>query len=589
MLKIDNKADIYTYRVLFFILCSLMTVLIGRYYYLQVVEYDRHFSKSQINRVKAVTTYASRGLIFDRNGELLVDNYPTYVLTVTPYKLDDKEKSFKELSSILNTKPDELDRRYKKYYRGRMLPTIIAKNLSFKQISEIEERKLEFNAFEYLPFNERIYPSSFSHSHIIGYLKEVDRDTVPSLDKSLLYRAGELIGWQGVEKQYERGLRYSKGVSYLEVDTYGREVFELEDGKIVALPGDDLYLSIDSRLQQFTKDLLEGQKGSVIMSHVNTGEILAMVSSPSYNLDIYRGTTSEEEWNNILKNSDKPLLNRSTGGLYPPGSPFKLITAFNLLENNFISESDSVMCSGSKEYGGIARGCWREDGHGPTDLKKAIAESCNIYFYEKVQLVSLEDWVSTAKIFGFNQATNIDLPAEKIGLIPDKDFFTTQYGRWGWSERGVLLNLTLGQGDLLITPIQSLRFINHIATRGQDTPKLRLNLNSQLTYYDSIQYSDRTWDYIENALFEAVNSNLGTARRALSTNQNIPFFAKTGTAQNPHGEPHAWFIGFFEFEGEKYSIVTIVENGGGGATVASPIAGDVVSYFINNNTYIANK
>ena len=589
MLKIDNKADIYTYRVLFFILCSLMIVLIGRYYYLQVVEYDRHFSKSQINRVKAVTTYASRGLIFDRNGELLVDNYPTYVLTVTPYKLDDKEKSFKELSSILNTKPDELDRRYKKYYRGRMLPTIIAKNLSFKQISEIEERKLEFNAFEYLPFNERIYPSSFSHSHIIGYLKEVDRDTVPSLDKSLLYRAGELIGWQGVEKQYERGLRYSKGVSYLEVDTYGREVFELEDGKIVALPGDDLYLSIDSRLQQFTKDLLEGQKGSVIMSHVNTGEILAMVSSPSYNLDIYRGTTSEEEWNNILKNSDKPLLNRSTGGLYPPGSPFKLITAFNLLENNFISESDSVMCSGSKEYGGIARGCWREDGHGLTDLKKAIAESCNIYFYEKVQLVSLEDWVSTAKIFGFNQATNIDLPAEKIGLIPDKDFFTTQYGRWGWSERGVLLNLTLGQGDLLITPIQSLRFINHIATRGQDTPKLRLNLNSQLTYYDSIQYSDRTWDYIENALFEAVNSNLGTARRALSTNQNIPFFAKTGTAQNPHGEPHAWFIGFFEFEGEKYSIVTIVENGGGGATVASPIAGDVVSYFINNNTYIANK
>ena len=470
-----------------------------------------------------------------------------------------------------------------------MLPTIIAKNLSFKQISEIEERKLEFNAFEYLPFNERIYPSSFSHSHIIGYLKEVDRDTIPSLDKSLLYRAGELIGWQGVEKQYERGLRYSKGVSYLEVDTYGREVFELEDGKIVALPGDDLYLSIDSRLQQFTKYLLEGQKGSVIMSHVNTGEILAMVSSPSYNLDIYRGTTSEEEWNNILKNSDKPLLNRSTGGLYPPGSPFKLITAFNLLENNFISESDSVMCSGSKEYGGIARGCWREDGHGPTDLKKAIAESCNIYFYEKVQLVSLEDWVSTAKIFGFNQATNIDLPAEKIGLIPDKDFFTTQYGRWGWSERGVLLNLTLGQGDLLITPIQSLRFINHIATRGQDTPKLRLNLNSQLTYYDSIQYSDRTWDYIENALFEAVNSNLGSARRALSTNQNIPFFAKTGTAQNPHGEPHAWFIGFFEFEGEKYSIVTIVENGGGGATVASPIAGDVVSYFINNNTYIANK
>ena len=589
MLKIDNKADIYTYRVLFLFLCSLMVALIGRYYYLQVIEYDRHFSKSQINRVKAVTTYASRGLIFDRNGELLVDNYPTYVLTVIPYKLDDKEKSFKELSSILDTEFDELNRRYKKYYRGRMLPTIIAKNLSFEQISEIEERKLEFPAFEYRPFNERIYPSSFSHSHILGYLKEVDRETVPSLDKSLLYRAGELIGWQGVEKQYERELRYSKGVSYLEVDTYGREVFELEDGKVVALPGENLYLSIDSGLQQFTKDLLEGQKGSVIMSHVNTGEILAMVSSPSYNLDIYRGTTSEEDWDNILKNPDKPLLNRSVSGLYPPGSPFKLITTFNLLENNLIANSDSVMCSGLKEYGGIERGCWREDGHGFIDLTKAISESCNIYFYEKVQLVSLKDWISTAEIFGFNQITDIDLPTEKIGIIPDKDFFTRQYGRWGWSERGVLLNLTLGQGDLLVTPIQSLRFINHIATRGKNTPRLRLNLNSQLSYYESIQYSDRTWDYIENALFEAVNSDFGTARRAMPANQVIPFFAKTGTAQNPHGEPHAWFIGFFEFEGEKYSIVTIVENGGGGATVASPIAGDMVSYFINSNAYIANK
>ena len=589
MLKIDNKADIYTYRILFFILCFLMTILISRYYYLQVFEYDRHFSKSQINRVKAVTTYASRGLIFDRNGELLVDNYPTYVLTVTPYKLDDKESSFKKLSSILEIESDEINRRYKKYYRGRMLPTIIAKNLSFEQISEIEERKLEFNAFDYRPFNERIYPSSFGHSHLLGYLKEVERDTIPSLDKSLLYRAGELIGWQGVEKQYERELRYSKGVSYLEVDTYGREVFELEDGKIIALPGDNLYLSIDSGLQEFARGLLESQKGSVIMSHVNTGEILAMVSSPSYNLDIYRGTTSEEDWDSILKNPDKPLLDRSVAGLYPPGSPFKLITTFNLLENNFISNSDSVMCSGLKEYGGIERGCWREDGHGPTDLTKALAESCNIYFYEKVQLVPLEDWVSTAKSFGFNETTDIDLPTEKIGIIPDKDFFTKQYGRWGWSERGVLLNLTLGQGDLLVTPIQSLRFINHIATRGENTPRLKLNLDSQLSYYDSIQYSDRTWDYIENALFEAVNSDFGTARRAMPTGQNIPFFAKTGTAQNPHGEPHAWFIGFFEFQGEKYSIVTIVENGGGGATVASPIAGDMVSYFINSNTYIANK
>ena len=206
MLKVDNKADLFNYRTLLFILCFLLLALIGRYYYLQVIEYERHFSKSQINRVKAVTTYAPRGLILDRSGEILVDNYPTYILTVKPYKLEDKEVIFKKLAPILDTNLDELNRRYKKYYRGKFLPAIIGKNLSFEQISEIEERRLDFPGLEYERGDERIYPAPFNEAQFLGYLREVDLDTIPSLDKSLLYRAGELIGWQGVEKQYEKQL-----------------------------------------------------------------------------------------------------------------------------------------------------------------------------------------------------------------------------------------------------------------------------------------------------------------------------------------------------------------------------------------------
>ena len=589
MLKIDNKADIFHYRTLFFILCLSFFTLIGRYYYLQVIEYERHFSKSQINRVKAVTTYAPRGLILDRSGEILVDNYPTYILTVKPYKLDDKEAIFKELALILDTNLDELNKRYKKYYRGKFLPTIIAKNLSFKQISQIEERRLDFPGFEYKQFDERIYPSPFNEAHFLGYLREVDRDTIPYLDKGLLYRAGELIGWQGVEKQYEKQLRFSKGVNYVEVDTYGREVFELEENRIHAFPGDNLSLSIDSNLQKFVKDLLVDKKGSVIISDTNSGEILSMVSSPSYDLGVYRGTTSEEDWDKLLSDSDKPLLNRSIAGLYPAGSMLKLITTINLLEDDIVALSDSVLCSGVIEYGGNEFHCWNENGHGYVDLNKAIVQSCNIYFYEKVQLLSLESWVKTARNFGFNSLTEIDLPNEKIGLIPNREFFTKRYGRWGWSERGVLLNLTLGQGDILVTPIQTLRFINHIASKGE-TAKLKINLNEDISYYTPIEYSDETWNYVWNSLFDVINATGGTGWRAMSPSKDLQFFGKTGTAENPHGEAHASFIGFFELNDNRYSIVIIVENGGSGGSVAAPLAGDIASYFINNaQEYLADR
>ena len=589
MLKVDNKADLFHYRTLLFILCFSLLALIGRYYYLQVIEYERHFSKSQINRVKAVTTYAPRGLILDRSGEILVDNYPTYILTVKPYKLEDKEAIFKELAPILNTNLDELNRRYKKYYRSKFLPAIIGKNLSFEQISEIEERRLDFPGLEYERFDERIYPSPFNEAHFLGYLREVDRDTVPYLDKSLLYRAGELIGWQGVEKHYEKQLRFSKGIDYIEVDTYGREIFELEENKIPAFPGENLALSIDSNLQKFVKGLLGEKKGSVIISDVNSGEILSMVSSPSYDLGVYRGTTSEEDWDKLLSDVDKPLLNRSISGLYPAGSMLKLITTINLLEDNTIALSDSTLCVGAIEYGGNEFRCWNENGHGYVDLNEAIIQSCNIYFYEKVQLLSLESWVETARNFGFNSLTEIDLPNEKIGLIPDREFFTKQYGRWGWSERGVLLNLTLGQGDILVTPIQGLRFINHIASKGE-TAKLKMNLNKDVSYYAPIEYSDKTWDYIWSSLFDVINATGGTGWRAMSSSKDFQFFGKTGTAENPHGEAHASFIGFFELNDNRYSIVIIIENGGSGGSVAAPLAGDIASYFINNSQeYLADK
>jgi len=590
MLKIENKADIFHYRTLLFILCFALFSLLSRYFYLQVIDYDRHFSKSQINSVKALTTYAPRGLILDRYGEILVDNYPTYILTVTPYELRDKEQEFVKLSSIVGIDIEELNKRYKKYYRGPFLPTTVAKNLTFEQISQIEEMRLDFPGVQYDRSDERIYSSILNDAHFLGYLKEVDRDTIPKLDKNLLYRAGELIGWQGIEKQYEKELRFSKGVDYIEVDTHGREIFRLNNNNIPAFPGKDLSLTIDANLQRYCRNILEGKKGSVLVSNVNTGEILSMVSSPSYDLSIYRGTTSEVEWNDLLKNKDKPLLNRSIAGLYPSGSTLKLITVINLIENSLVDPSDSLLCTGIYVPPGSTSEfrCWNENGHGLVDLNKAIAQSCNIYFYETVQLISLKDWTDTAKQFGFNTSTEIDLPNEKSGLIPDKDFYIKNYGRWGWSERGALLNLTLGQGDILITPVQALKFTNHIASRGE-TAQLRLNLSEEISYYDKIVYPEKIWNHIWDGMFDTVNADQGSGWRARLNGSDVKLFGKTSTAENPHGEPHAWFIGFFDVEDTTYSIVVMIENGGGGGAIASPIAGDIVSYYINSSKSLAEN
>ena len=590
MLKIDNKADIFHYRTLLIILVISIFSLLSRYFYLQIIEHERYFSKSQVNSIKAQATYAPRGLILDRNGEVLVENYPTYILTVTPYQLDNKEEQFNIISNIINTPLEKINQRYEKFYQGRFLPTVIAKNLTFSEISQIEERRLELPGFQYKRFDERLYSDFLNDAHILGYLRELDRESLPTLDKSKFYRAGELVGWQGLEKQYENELRYSKGVEYIEVDTYGREINRVNNNSIPAFPGNNLFITIDAELQKYSKSLLKDQKGVILVSNVDTGEILSMVSNPSYDLGIYRGETSDNEWKELLSDTSKPIINRTISGLYPPGSSFKLITAFNLIENGLLDPEDSLMCDGSYTPPGSSNtfNCWKEDGHGLVNLNKAIAQSCNVYFYETVQLINLKDWTETAKAFGFDKETQIDLPNELVGQIPDKEFFIKTYGRWGWSERGVLLNLTLGQGDILVTPLQSLRYINHIASKGKKTAKLKLNLNKEIDFYDEIELSNQAWNRIHNGLYDVVNSDNGSGWRARQ-NSDIKLFGKTSTAENPHGDPHAWFNGFFELNNQKFSIVVLVENGGGGGAVASPIAGKIVSFISKDSTEIVNN
>ncbi len=591
MLKIENRADIFHYRTLYSILFLCIFVLIARYFQIQVIDFNKHYSKSEVNRVKPRTTYAPRGLILDRNGKILVENFPTYILTVTPYEMKNQQEQFLKISQIINTPVDELEQRFKKYNRGRFLPTIIAKNLSYEEIVTIEEMRLDFPGFQYERFDERIYNSNSNNDHFLGYLREIDREYLKNLDSEKIYRAGELVGWEGLEKQYESDLRYTKGIEYVEVDTYGREINNLSLENKLSYPGKNLNLTIDSELQDFSKELLGNKPGVIITSNVRTGEILSMVSSPSYDLNIFRGETDSNEWKSIISDDKNPILNRSISGLYPGGSQLKIITALNLLEQKKLNPEDELLCSGSYSPPGssLVFKCWKEEGHGIVNLFSAIAQSCNVYFYETVQLLNLENWVKTAKDFGFNDLTKIDLPNEKRGLIPDSKFFSNTYGRWGWSERGVLLNMTLGQGDILITPIQALKFINIVALSGKDVPTLKLNKDKSTTYYTDLEISSDSWRVLKNGLYDVVNNNYGTGWRAKVEDSSIQSFGKTSTAENSQGEPHAWYIGYFVQNDEIYSLVVLVENGGGGGAIAAPIAGEIIKKIIYSKNYMVSS
>ena len=399
------------------------------------------------------------------------------------------------------------------------------------------------------------------------------------MGKQNIYSLGDLTGWTGIEKVYENTLLGQKGIDFFEVNFIGEIVGHLKERTVHPIPGLDIKLTINSLLQRVMEKLMKGKRGSVLVSNGKTGEVLSYVSSPSLSPVLFTSGPTNDEWNDIINNPDTPLLDRNTSGLYPPGSIFKLIALFPLIEKNKILPNWETFCSESYTYGDRIFNCWKEGGHGVVNMKKAIAESCNIYFYQAVQSIQLDDWVNTCHNFGFGRKTLIDLPEEKNGLIPDKVYLNKKHGKWGWSK-GVMLNHVLGQGEILVTPIQLLQFANIISTHGK-TNTVHLNIKEKSDLHVLRNYSPRTWQLIDNFLLSAVSHVNGTGKLADPHIDGLKIYGKTGTAQNPHGEPHAWFLGYGKYNDTILSIVVLVENGGHGGEVSAPIARKAFDFYFS--------
>jgi penicillin-binding protein 2 len=571
MLKADNIVTYRQFLAAAGLTWCLFGILIGRFFQIQVLEYDWYSQKANSNRIRKVTTTAPRGLILDRNGQILVDNFPTYVLTAIPWELSDKGKKFEFISAVIGLDSNTVSKNYKKYYRGRFNPTRLAKDLTFDQVSRLEESRINLQGVYYENFPERYFPSRIHGSHIFGIVKEVDRDVRNSLRNKEEYELGDMIGWSGIEKRYENYLKGERGITFYEVDAFGRELGYVKDLEPTdPEPGMNIITTLDLDIQYFIEGIMKNRKGVILVGLGDSGEILGAVSAPDFDPELFTGLILETTWNEIRNNPEKPLLNRFLQGMYPPGSIVKMVTQAALLEKSGFDPNTIFHCDGSYQFGDRIFGCWWQEGHGELDLTGAMINSCDIYFYKAVRSLELDQLAEMFVEFGFGEATQIDIPGEVYGLVPNKDYMNKRHGRYNWSK-GALLNICIGQGEVLVTPIQILNYLNLLATRG-NAYRPHLVMIDELPGNEIPALKDETWARIISDMRLIITDENGTGKNAEPDIPGMFVYGKTGTAENAHGESHAWFIGWADYADQKYSVVILLENSGSGGKIAAPIA-----------------
>jgi penicillin-binding protein 2 len=368
------------------------------------------------------------------------------------------------------------------------------------------------------------------------------------------------------------------------VDASGREVgpaSELVDTR--PDPGYNIQTTIDHNLQLFIEKLMDNRKGVILIGKPETGGILAATSSPDYSPDLFTGLMTESEWKNIKDDPNTPLINRYIQGTYIPGSIIKMITQIAILKEKNYDLNMTHYCPGFYQFGDRIYGCWVTDGHGNVNIIQAMSMSCDVFFYKAVQLIDIDKLHNTFKQFGFGKKTKIDIPNELAGLVPNKAYMYQRYGKYGWSK-GSLLNFAIGQGELLVTPIQVLNYINLISTRG-NSPNCHFVIVDNLPENSNPHLEEIIWKQVFEGMRSAIADKKGTGRRSDPKIDGLIIYGKTGTAENPHGDNHAWYVGWAEYLNEKYSIVVLLENGGSGGAVAAPLARKVFTEIINNNLF----
>ncbi|WP_372793120.1 penicillin-binding protein 2 [Lutibacter sp.] len=570
--------------LLFFLIISIGIIFIIRLFYLQVV--SNTYNKPTVNNsaVKIMYDYPERGYIFDRNGILLVSNQLSYDIMVIPREV--KPMDTTEFCSLLSINRDDFIKKINKakHYSTR-IPSIFLAQLSKNDYAYLQEKMHKFKGFYIQKRLLRDYPIN-SAPNVLGYISEVNEGLIK---KNPEYQLGELIGTAGVEKTYEDILRGTKGVKYIQRDRFNKEIGSYKNGiyDTLPIPGKDITLTIDSRLQQYGEALMANKRGGIVAIEPSTGEILALISMPTYNPNLMVGRERSANFTKLYLDSiSRPLLDRGLQAQYPPGSPFKVISSLIALQENVITPATTTLCFGGYKYGSGA-GSFMKCHCGtryPIDLNTAIYRSCNSYFstvYRRViekyptPTEGMNIWNKHAESFGLGKYLNNDLSVGQKGFIPNGDYYNKVYPNGRWRSTATISN-AIGQGEVLTTPIQLANMTATVANRGfYFTPHIAkiiegIVLDKKFTIPNQTTIDKKHFDPVIEGLFNVIDNPRGTAH--WSKVPGIEICGKTGTSENSHGQDHSIFIAFAPKDNPKIAIAVFVENGYWGSRWAGPIA-----------------
>ena len=570
----------------------LSAVLLYRYYSLQVTQYRDYATQSDNNRVLIQNIRPQRGLIYDAAGELLADNRPSYTLSLVPENISSLEKTIGALQQLISISEKNIEDFYRFYkgHRRPYQPIPLRYRLTEEEIAKIAVNEYQFSGIEVEAQLVRHYPFGELFAHSVGYVGKINQKEWNRFDeeKSQRYQGVHTIGKIGLEKYYEDTLFGDVGYRHVEINARMRVLRTLEQEP--PKPGENLYLHLDSRLQKTAYAAMAGRRGAVVALDVKTGGILAVLSTPSYDPNLFVTGISYKNYNALRDNKDIPLFDRTLQGRYPPASTVKPIIGIAGLSEKVISKSYKIFDPGYYQLENDERlyRDWKRQGHGIVNVYKAIVQSSDTFFYDLAYRLGIDRIHHFGSQFGFGKPTGVDLPGERRGLWPSREW-KKKVRRLPWFP-GDTLNVGIGQGDSLATPLQLAAMVNTIANRGKHLkPQMVKSFGEEIVEPKVLNYvevDDRYWDYIFKAMHDVVHATNGTARR-IGFGASYKMAGKTGTAQvvgikqdeeydsealKERHRDHGLFVGFAPYDDPQIAVAVVVENGESGSGSAAPVA-----------------
>jgi penicillin-binding protein 2 len=582
------------------LIIGVIIALVLRLWILQIVNGPKYRVQSENNRIHLQDIPPFRGMIFDRDGDMMVDNRPSYDLYVIPEDIQNRAELLTGFQRLIDLDPEETEKKFNGLSRKRPFEPVLLKNkISRKDLAVIETNLFNLPGAMIQVRPQRHYIFGKFASHVVGYLGEINERQLRS-GHYPENRPGDFIGKYGVEMKWQNALNGTRGGEQVEVDAAGRKLRVIT--RKPPVPGANIHLTIHKELQYLAEESLKDKRGAIVAMDPNNGEILALASGPTFDPNLFIGGIAKDEWKRIVSGKDYPLQNRAIAGLYPPGSVFKIVVSFAGLEEGVIDPKEEIFCNGQFAFGDRIYRCWKKEGHGNVTFHKALVESCDVYFYNIGLRLGVEKIAKYARMFGLGKRPDFELGGDSEWLVPTKKW---KRKRWGtqW-HAGETVSLSIGQSYLLVTPLQMVQTIAAIYNGGYlYQPKIiqRVGENERELYKITptvtgrIRAKPQNLERIRRALYGVVHEPQGTGQKARIDGMEVS--GKTGTAQvvkldleknyekeediPPQFRDHAWFVANAEVDRPAtLALAIIIEHGGHGGSTAAPIAKELIQAYL---------